>query len=257
MSVHSGTVSSTRVAYMLQIQLGLLADGGIGIERVLDTLPQRGDVHGGRRCAVWGCGAVRARGQAARGLERQGAAKAGAIGGDAVRCGACRWGRRGAGLGEKLKRAAVRPIVWYPLGPFGVCSGYTQQNSTGEERWRGCKFSCAMAALSPMRLKRMAPFFTAICQSLALHLSRRPRLWRRANKYNTRSGLSTRSLRASAEAPDCRCTCPRRQEPSNRERAISSPALPEKQGFARPCVACLASPSTVPIVPILSPCVRP
>ena len=32
-------------AYMFEVELGLLADGGIGIQRVLDTLSQSDDVH--------------------------------------------------------------------------------------------------------------------------------------------------------------------------------------------------------------------
>ena len=35
-------------AYMSKVELGGLADGGIGVERILDALPQGGDVHGGQ-----------------------------------------------------------------------------------------------------------------------------------------------------------------------------------------------------------------
>lgn len=43
-------------AYMFEVKLGLLTDGGIGVQRVLDTLPQRCDVHVGGRGADRRCG---------------------------------------------------------------------------------------------------------------------------------------------------------------------------------------------------------
>jgi len=58
LSVSCRAMSCNNGAYMFEVKLGLLADGGIGVERVLDTLPQRCDVHGGRRCAVWRCGPI-------------------------------------------------------------------------------------------------------------------------------------------------------------------------------------------------------